>query len=92
MIKMQMRIHNVIDAIEFPASSSKPVEEIRLQVVPSGHGNPPLPIPDTWINNDLVAGDDDQERLHQSLQPAPLVDEIGPHHAARSCRQDQIQE
>src|SRR5512133_38692 len=77
MIKVQMRIDDVIDVIEAPSSSLKPLDKIRLHVVPTLHRNPLLPIPDTWTNDDLMAGDDDQETLHQSPQETTLVDEIG---------------
>ena len=78
-VEMQMRIDDVLNPAELCAGSLEPIEEVRLEVVPARHRCPLLPIPDTWINDDLLARDDDQEPQNHSPQATGPVNEIGCH-------------
>jgi hypothetical protein len=76
MIEMQVRIDDVVNSAEFHARTLQPIEEIRVQVVPPRDRGALLAIPDTWINDDHLARDHDQERLHQSPQTTSFVDKV----------------
>jgi hypothetical protein len=47
-----------------------------MQVVPPRDRGALLAIPDTWINDDHLARDHDQERLHQSPHTTSFVDKV----------------
>src|SRR4029453_7066814 len=76
-IKMQVRIEDVIDSIRLHVGGMQPVEKIRVQVVPTWDRGTSLSIADTRINDDRLAINHDQERLHHPPQTTRLVNKIG---------------
>ena len=77
-IKMQMRIDDVIDVTRRHAGRLESGEKVRLYVVPSRDCDTFLAIADTSIDHDRVAVDEYQERLNQSPRTPCLINEMGP--------------
>jgi len=67
MIKMQMRVDDVVDSTGIPACIVESIEERGLQVVPPGNCGAPLVVPHTRIHDDHLTVDEDQKDLHQSV-------------------------
>jgi hypothetical protein len=70
-------IDDIVDSARRSASGLQTIEEIGLQLVPSRYRDTLLPVSDTGINDDLLIGDNDQERLNQSPPTTILIHEIG---------------
>jgi hypothetical protein len=77
-IKMQMRIDDVINLTWCRAGRLESGNEVCVQVVPPWDCRPPLPIADTRIDHDRVVGDEYHKRLNQSARTPCIINEVRP--------------